>query len=97
METNSDIIINISLLLSLGLKFSPSIIDNEFEYFSYLLRELDNSLKNFNTQIFFSKINREKDHSVVDSEQEISSNFNYSSYDGQCDQEDLNNLNYNLN
>lgn len=61
LDINETIVNDISYLLSLGLKFSPSIINNDFDYWSFLLKELDTSLRKFISTIFFSKVNSDRE------------------------------------
>ena len=55
IETNYNMLLNIISLLSLELKFVPSFFNNTYDYFQYLLNDIDNSLTDFNARLFFEK------------------------------------------
>jgi hypothetical protein len=49
-------------LLDLGIKFVPNLIDNIVSYNSNLFKEIDNSLLEFNRQVFYKNINEKENN-----------------------------------
>jgi hypothetical protein len=56
---------NLCNVLDKGLKFVPNLIDNEYNYFKYILSQIDNALLRFNGSIFLNKVNIDKEE-VID-------------------------------
>lgn len=73
---------NITSILDKGMKFVPSIINNEFEWYNDIYSSVDNALVNLNKWIFFEK-NKKRSKEII----EMPSN-EISSIDNQSSQED---------
>jgi hypothetical protein len=62
---NKDLLI-ICSTLDKGIKFVPNFIDNEYNYFKYILTEIDSSLERFNGSIFFNNLDNDKNDPLED-------------------------------
>src|SRR5690606_24683846 len=75
LDYDKTILNNLCNILDKGYKFVPNLITNEFEYFVYLQKEIDNALLNLNGNIFFNKVNNlENNNNSIDLNDD---NYNY--------------------
>lgn len=71
IDDSHQLLYDVCTILNLGLKFSPCLIRNNFEFYSYLLSQIDCGISNFNFDIFINKLKNFNSNQTIDDDLDL--------------------------